>query len=154
MAKQNYIDKAYNLSQTIDVAIDAVGKYPPKDWQGSHVEHFIKVYLSFKDNALEPQPQFKNIQSLKSVEANVFTYFQEGSGDAVNYFWEQIKQHELPYKRQNKILEILKRKRIKDEIEYDFVTDVIVPYEQEGLITSQERELLSSLLLAFESKRK
>ena len=39
----------------------------------------------------------------------------------------------LGYKRKNMIVGVLKRSRIKDNIEFDFVKDVIVFYLDEGL---------------------
>ena len=44
---------------------------------------------------------------------------------------------------------ILKRKKINNDIEYDFVTDVIVPYQQEGMITEEEVILLKYLFGEF-----
>jgi hypothetical protein len=49
---------------------------------------------------------------------------------------------------------ILKRKKIINDIEYDFVTDVIVPYQHEGMITEEEVILLNTYLGDFEKKAK
>ncbi|MNJ03586.1 hypothetical protein D3C73_1639680 [compost metagenome] len=49
---------------------------------------------------------------------------------------------------------IFKRKKINNVREYDFVIDVIVPYQQEGLIDQQEVALLNDLILEFESRKK
>ncbi|WP_218918533.1 hypothetical protein [Flectobacillus major] len=92
--------------------------------------------------------------SLKYSIDEVFTYFQEGNGQTVEKFWEKIKEAGLPYKRENKLVKILKRKRIKDDIEYDFVIDVIVPYQEEGLISADEVALLNQWIGDFEEKNK
>ena len=52
------------------------------------------------------------------------------------------------------MVKILKRKKINNDIEYDFVTDVIVPYKQEGLITEEEMTLLGTYLDKFEEKHR
>ncbi len=49
---------------------------------------------------------------------------------------------------------IMKRKKINNTHEYDFVIDVIVPYEQEGLITLDEVVLLNNLISQFELRNK
>ena len=49
---------------------------------------------------------------------------------------------------------ILKRKKINNDIEYDFVTDLIVPYQQEGMITEEEVILLNAYLGKFENRKR
>lgn len=112
------------------------------------------VYSGWKDELINPQPQYANMASLKYSIDEVFTYFQEGNGQTVEKFWEKIKEAGLPYKRENKLVKILKRKRIKDDIEYDFVIDVIVPYQEEGLISADEVALLNQWIGDFEKKIK
>ena len=63
----------------------------------------------------------------------MFILFQEGSGEGVEYFWRKIKEKNLPFNRNNKLTKIFKRKRIINDLEYDFITDVMMPYYQEGL---------------------
>jgi hypothetical protein len=60
----------------------------------------------------------------------------------------------LPYKRENRMAKILKRKKIINDIEYDFVTDVIVPYQQEGMITEEEVISLNTYLGDYENRKK
>lgn len=69
-------------------------------------------------------------------------------------FWGKIKEAKLPYKRENRLAKILKRKKIKDDMEYDFIIDVLVPYQQEGLINEDEVFLLNNLIGDFENKTK
>jgi len=107
--------------------------------------------LSWKNNVQSPEPKFKNKQSLSYIINDVFVYFQEGSGDAVNYFWHQIKDSGLEFKRENKLEKIIKRKKIKSKIEYDCIIDIIIPYQQEGIINDDEVNLLHRLLLDFEN---
>ncbi|RWY53745.1 hypothetical protein [Mucilaginibacter gilvus] len=47
---------------------------------------------------------------------------------------------------------ILKSKKITSQIQYDFLIDVIVPYQQEGLINDEDVLLLNALLVKFESR--
>lgn len=49
---------------------------------------------------------------------------------------------------------ILKRGKIKGDIERDFVTDVMVPYRQEGMITEEEFARLQGMVEKFEGRSK
>lgn len=152
MIKSTYKEQAESLSKAIDIAISSFQNYPPKGFDKSHIDHIINTYLDARNRALNPEPQFEKISSLKYIVEEVFTYFQEATGETVNVFWKQIKNSALPYQRKNKLEKILKRNKIKNKIEYDFITDVIVPYEQEGLISKEDIKALNFLLQEFEKK--
>ncbi len=151
MAKENYEEQAAYLAKAIDIAIIAFQKYPPNGFNPSHVEQMVKTYLEYKRI---PEPQYKNLKSLKYRISDVFIFFQEGSGKAVDFFWTEIKKNNLPYKRENKLGKILKRGKIKNQIEYDFVIDVLVPYQQEKLMTEDEVKTVNKLIADFENKNK
>ena len=150
MKEDKYLIAIENLFKAIDIALDSFNKYPPIKLG----EDFIDFYKGLKNKILNHEKKFKNMTSHKyNIEA-VFTYFQECSGSDVEEFWKQIKEAGLPYKRQNKLAKILKRRKINNDIEFDFVTDVIVPYRKDGLITEEESILLKQYLGDFEMKVK
>jgi hypothetical protein len=154
MKSAKYLQAVENLVKAIDIAIDVVKVSPLKDFREQDKQQFILVYSDWKEDIINPEPQYANMASLKySIDA-VFTYFQEGSGQTVELFWQKIKEVDLPYKRENKMAKILKRKRIKNDIEFDFVIDVLVPYQQEGLINEDDVVLLNKLIGDFEKKNK
>jgi len=152
MNKLNYDQQANQLGKAIDIAVDAFKKFPPPGFNETNLDNFIKTYLSWKDRLSSPEPQYKNLKSLQYEIQNVLTYFQESSGATVEYFWQQIEHFKLGYKRENKIEKILKRKKIKNDIEYNFVVDVLVPYQQENIITSDDVVLINNLLSDYERK--
>ena len=161
MKEDKYAETAQNLAKATDIAIAVFQEFPPKGWEEHYVtenknqiNHFIDLYKEFKENALNPKPKFRNLKSLKYDIEAVFTYFQEGSGECVDQFWKEIKAQNLPYKRENKLAKILKRKKINNIHEYDFIIDVIVPYQQEGLINEEEVVLLNKWLGEFENRKK
>lgn len=161
MKQDKYTEASQNLAKAADIAIAVVQKFPPKGWNEHYVtenkneiNHFIDVYKEWKENALNPKPQFRNLKSLKFVYENIFTEFQEGNGDYVEEFWKEIKTQNLPFKRENKLAKILKRKKINNIHEYNFVIDVIVPYQQEELINTEEVVLLNEWLGVFENRKK
>jgi hypothetical protein len=154
MPSKKYEEVSLNLIKAADIAIESIKKFPPKKESKDFSRHLLNCYQENKELIINAEPKFRNLTSLKYDYEVIFTRFQEGSGEDVEEFWKQIKEASLPYKRENKMAKILKRKKIKNDIEYDFVTDVIVPYQQEGMITEEEEILLKKYLGDFEMKRK
>lgn len=152
MKYKKYTEQALDLAKAIDIAVSSIQKFPYKDWSEANILHIINTYNSWKEDALNPEPKYKNVKSLSYVVDSVFIWFDEASGEGVDYFWESIKLANLPYKRKNKLGSVLKRQKIKNQIEYDFIVDVIVPYQQEGLIGKEEVVVLNKLLAEFESR--
>jgi hypothetical protein len=149
MAKSNYAEQAQLISRAIDIAIASVKKFPPKDFSNDHIKHFIDTYLEYKKGALDPEPGYHNMKSLLYIKSDILTYFQESAGKAVEYFWKEVKKNNLELKRENKLKKILKRGKIKNDLEYDFVIDVLVSYQQEGLITEDEANKLNQMIGTF-----
>lgn len=161
MKEDKYTEAAQNLAKAADIAIAVFQEFPPKGWEEHYVienknqiDFIIDLCNERKEMALNPKPQYCNMQSLKYKIEEVFTYFQEASGECVEQFWKEIKAQNLPYKRENKLAKILKRKKINNIHEFDFVIDVIVPYQQEGLINEEEVVLLNKWLGEFENRKK
>lgn len=154
MSDTKYNESAKNLIIATSIAIETLKKYPPINWDDDTVKDVVNTYYEFKSNIENSKPEFRNLKSLKYDIEAVFTYFQEASGECVEQFWKEIKAQNLPYKRENKFAKILKRKKINNIHEYDFVIDVIVPYQQEGLINDEEVVLLNKCLGEFENRKK
>jgi hypothetical protein len=141
------------LAKVIDISIDSFKKYPPKDLTSAQIDQIKNTYLGYKHDILYPHPQYENLKSLRYSINDIFIYFQESSGSDVEYFWQQIIKNELPYKRENKLLKILKRQKIKNDIEYNYLIDVLVPYIQQGIINIHEEVILKKLIVEFETKK-
>ena len=152
--KANYDIEAIKLSKAIDIAIDAYSKFPPNDFTKANIDHIVNLHREWKDSVLKPEPQFKKIASLKYQIENVFTFFQEGTGEAVEYFWRQLSNEKLGYIRVDKLRKIIDRGKIKGRLEYEFITDQIVVAEQCGRITKEESIKLSNMLGEFENRKK
>jgi hypothetical protein len=118
------------------------------------LSHAEKCYLDCKNSALNPEPQFKKIASLKYKIEDVFAIFQEGTGEFVEYFWKEIKNQNLDYAREDRLGKILKHGKIKSIIEFDYVKDSIVAAEKENTITNMEAKILSEMLITFENKKR
>ncbi len=154
MTTRSYEEEAIKLSKAIDIAIKAFEKFPREIWSKEVLAHTISCYREWKNNALNPKPEFRKIASLNYIINDVFTLFQEGSGNDVDYFWKQIKEHNLDYIREDKLGKIIKRGKIKNRIEFEYVTDLIVIAEQEKRITESEVERLAEMIGEFEGRKK
>ena len=154
MTSKKYEEMSLNLIKATDIAIESIKKFPPKREGDGFWKHLVNCYQENKELIINAAPKFRNLTSLKYDYESIFTRFQEGSGEDVEEFWRRIKEENLPFKRENKMAKILKRKKINNDIEYDFVTDVIVPYQQEGMITEEEVILLSTYLGKFENRKR
>ena len=152
--KKNYEEEAIKLSKAINIAIESFQKYPRKDWTKEIHEQTISIYYELQKATLNPNPEFKKITSLKYLINDVFTYFQESYGNDVEYFWQQIDSQNLDFVRENKIDKILTRGKIKNRIEFEYITDIIVAIEQEKKITQIQAEKLKQFIGEFESKNK
>jgi len=153
MESKKFTKAKFNLSKAAEIGIESLKKFPPKEYNNDNYKYILKCCIDRLFFINNPEPKHSNLRSLKYLEEEVFTRFQEGSGENVEYFWRRIKEVGLPFKRENKLAKILKRKKINNEIEYDFVTDVMIPYFQEDLITEEELKLLKDYLGKFEEKR-
>jgi hypothetical protein len=145
-----YDEEASKLAKAIDIAIEAAEKYVPEKEDKTTQEYFIKAYKMFKEDLLQSRKEYKNLTSLKYRITEVFTYFQEGRGETVEYFWKRLKEENLDYKRVNRLAQVLKRGKIRNDAEFDYVTDTLVPLQQEGTINEQEAERLSQMLYNYE----
>ena len=152
MTKRNYEDEAIKLSKVIDIAIESMRKFPSESWSKETLDHVVNCYKEYKEYAINPEPKFKKIASLKYLIEDVFTRFQEGSGKDVEYFWQELKKQNLDYSRKDKLDKIIKSGKIKSRIEFEYVTDIIVVAEQEGRITKDEAMLLGNMLDNFALK--
>jgi hypothetical protein len=154
MKENKYEVKASEILKVIEIAIKSFKHYPPKMWDEKTLNSVINCHKQWANGIVNAKPQFRNLTSLKYDIDAVFTYFQESGGQEVNYFWDKIREENLPYKRENKMLKILKRKKINSDIEYNFVIDVMMPYLDEKLIDEVELALLNGYLTNFENKSK
>jgi hypothetical protein len=148
--KKNYETESIKLSRAIDIAIESLGKHAPNNWQKLDIENAIKTYLKFKDNVLNPLPEYKNLSSLKYHIQDVFIYFQETLNETTDYFWKQIEKEELGYERVDVLEKGLKKGKISSEAEFNYIVDIMVVAEQEGRISSKEIKKLNDMISVYE----
>ena len=152
--KRTYQDEVEKLLKAIDISIDSYKTYPPKDWTLEIIKMVSSNLEKDKTRILEAEPKFRTLASLKYDIEAIFTYFQEGTGQTVEYFWRKLKESKLDYIRENKLEQILNRGKIRGRIEYEYVTDMIVVAEQVGLTNKTDSKKLSEMIGEYESKKK
>ena len=154
MAKKRiYLDEVQKLLKAIDISIDSYKTYPPKDWTPEIIKMVSSNLEKDKTRILEAEPKFRTLAYLKYDIEAIFTYFQEGTGETVEYFWRTLKESKLDYIRENKLEKILNHGKIRGRIEYEYVTDMIVVAEQVGLMNKTESKNLSEMLGEYEQKK-
>jgi hypothetical protein len=114
--------------------------------------YLLRHYLWTRKSALESEPPFANLRSLAYAEEAIFTEWNENVGPDVERFWQLIAERGLPFERRDIIRAILNRGRIRNDIEYQAVTDAMVILEQIGRISADEAQKLSDMLAAFEKR--
>jgi hypothetical protein len=154
MPSERYINQSENLKKAIEIAIEVIKTNPPKGFTDQHVQLFIDTYIRVKKQIINAEPKLQTLTSLKYDIDTVFTFYNESVGETVNEFWKRIKKSGLPYERENKLKKILSKKKIKNQQEYDYVIDTMVPFKQEGVINSVEFELLNQLISDYEKKKR
>ncbi len=152
--RRSYKEEVEKLCKAIDISIESFKTFPPKDWTSDNLNMATSILEKIKQRRLDAEPKFRNLASLKYDIEDLFTYFQEATGDTVEFFWKKINETGLDYKRENKLEKILTRGKIRGRIEYEYVTDMIMVAEQVGLTTKEETTKLSEMLGDYEFKKK
>lgn len=153
MNNSEYNIQAKEVAGIIDIAISTFKKYPPEEFSPSHTDQFINTYLDFKNKALNPEPRFQNLKSLKQIKNDALIYFQEGSGKAVNEFWKELTLKNIPFKRVNSLEKIMKRGKIKNQMEYDKVIDTYNSYIETNTLSKDDIDKINALIAGFESSK-
>lgn len=150
--KSIYEERANEFVKAIDIAEQVVS-------QSSTLAANIKEQLLFfsahtKKLALNPEPQFRKIASLKYLEHDFLIYWNETTGPDRDKFWQLISSAGLQYKKKDGIQDVLRRNKIKSIHEYDYVIDNILVAEQTGSINTEQVIQLNTLIAEFEARNK
>ncbi|WP_111684287.1 hypothetical protein [Winogradskyella tangerina] len=152
--RRAYNEESKKLLIVIDIAIESFQKYMPVGMNQSQIDRIVSIHEEWKNEIINTSPESKNLKSLKYRIEDVFTYFIDGSGETVAYFWKKLEEENLNYKYENKLKKILKRGTINNIHDYNHVIDMIVVSQQLGLISSEDSKMLNKLLGEFESRKK
>jgi hypothetical protein len=154
MPRKNYQQEAEKLAKAIKVAIETFEKFKSFGLTDLQFKQLVEGYTNYERMVLNPEPQYRRLQSLQFLIEAVFTTFQEGKGEAIEYFWQRLKEERLDYTRENKLEIILNRGRIKGRIEYEYVIDMLIVAQQENLISAQQALRLNEIIGIYENKNR
>lgn len=90
---------------------------------------------------------------LESIEANLLTEWNEMPLEYAAVFWDKVAERGLPFKRRDRLKEILVAGRIKNHAEYDVVVDTVDDAVRTGRITEADAAKLTDMLRRFEKRR-
>lgn len=146
-----YQERAERLAKTIDIAEKVIAVSKSLDEKTR--THLLKWGREIKHMALNPEPQFKKVASLKYLENDFLIYWNEANGEDIEKFWIELYKNGIDFERKDTLQSVLKRKRIKDIHEYDSVVDNIVAAKQIGQIDKNQVKELNQLIGEFEQRQ-
>ncbi|TAJ13471.1 hypothetical protein DMA11_08635 [Marinilabiliaceae bacterium JC017] len=131
-----YQERAERLSKAVDIAVKIIQE------SDSHGDDFKTPMVNFcnqvKQMALNPEPQFRKVASIKYLENDFLIYWNESADKEVDKFWIELHKNGIDYEKKDTIQAVLKRGRIKNIHEFDNIIDNIVVAEQIGRITKEQ----------------
>lgn len=149
--RKTYQERAERLVKTIGIAEKIVRS--SKSLDDVTKNYFTNWGQEIKGMALNPEPQFKKVSSIKYLENDFLIYWNESAGPDVEKFWTELYKNGIDFERKDIIQSVLKRKKIKNIYEYDNVIDNIVIAEQRGKINKEQVVELNKLIRVFEVRQ-
>lgn len=148
--ENDYTQQAQKLSLAVNIAIESYKKHPPARMNKEQLELMVILFEETREQALNPEPEFKKTSSLNYLTQDFLREFQEGSGELVDYFWKRIGEENLPFYQMNRLTQILNSKKIKSYSEYTYVIESLSLALKMEQITQAEVDELKSLIKTYE----
>jgi hypothetical protein len=146
-----YEKQAGKLSKAIEIAEQIIKE--SSDFNADWATQMLAFGAQVKRMALHPEPKFRRLTSLKYLESDFFTFWNESRGTDIDKFWDKVLKSDLGYVRKDAIQNALKRKKIKTMQELDFIVDNLVVYEQTGRLNREQVIELNKYIGEFEKKK-
>lgn len=93
-----YKKEKKNILAVFDIAIDAFNRFPPQDWSE---EDFNQIINDLKKDKLRIETMDKKYHSLADLNKYtippLFAYLKTYDDETSRYFWQKIKEEQLPY---------------------------------------------------------
>ena len=147
-----YQERAERLSKAVDIAVKIVNE--SEQFGDDFKTPMINFCNQLKQMALNPEPQFKKVASIKYLENDFLTYWNESTDKEVDKFWIEIHKNGIDFEKKDTIKTVLKRGKIKDINEFDNLIDNIVVAEQIGRINQEQIIELNRMIGDFENRNK
>lgn len=147
-----YQDRAERLSKAVDIAVKIVNE--SERFGDDFKTPMINFCNQVKQMALNPESQFKKVVSIKYLENDFLTYWNESADKEVDKFWIELHKNGIDFEKKDTIQTVLKRGKIKDIHEFDNIIDNIVVAEQIGRINPEQVIELNKMIGDFENRNK
>lgn len=147
-----YQERAEKLSKAVDIAVKIINE--SERFEDDYKIPMINFCNQIKQLALNPEPQFKKVASIKYLETDFFTYWNESADKEVDKFWIELHKNGIDFEKKDTIQTVLKRGKIKDIQEFDNIIDNIVAAEQVGRINREQTIELNKMIGDFENRNK
>lgn len=147
-----YQERAERLSKAIDIAVKIVNE--SERFGDEFKTQMIDFCNQLKQMALNPEPQFKKVASIKYLENDFLTYWNESMDKEVDKFWLELYKSGIDFEKKDTIQVVLKRGKIKDIHEFNNIIDNIVVAEQIGRINQEQVIELNKMIGDFENLNK
>ncbi len=147
-----YQERAERLSKAVDIAVKIVNE--SERFRDDFKTPMINFCTQVKQLALNPDPQFKKVASIKYLERDFLTYWNESADKEVDKFWAEIHKNGIDFEKKDTIQTVLKRGKIKNIHEFDNIIDNIVVAEQIGRINQEQVIELNKMIGDFENRNK
>jgi hypothetical protein len=95
-----YEEQADKLAKAVDIAEQVIKE--SADFNPELAKPMLDFGTQVKHKALNPEPQFKKIGSLKYLESDFFTFWNESDGPDVDKFWDKVFESRLGYIRKRR----------------------------------------------------
>ncbi|WCM41268.1 hypothetical protein MG290_09890 [Flavobacterium sp. CBA20B-1] len=96
---QAYKEEVKRVSKVFDIAIDSYTKHRPQNWSEEDFDQFIS---DLKKDKLRIKTMAKKYDSLADLNKYtippLFAYFKTYDDETSRYFWQKIKEEQLPCK--------------------------------------------------------
>jgi hypothetical protein len=120
-----YLARAAAFAAAIDVATKLMAARPAR-----YDAQLRRHHAELTKLALAPKPAFAKLASLRFLEQDFFTYWNETPEARATAFWRELAARKLPFERRDAPAEVLARGRITNAVDYEAIGDIGVDDER------------------------
>jgi len=92
-----YQERAERLSKAVNIAVKVVNE--SKRFGDDFKTPMINFCNQIKQMALNPEPQFKKVASIKYLESDFLTYWNESTDKEADKFWIELHKNGIDFEK-------------------------------------------------------
>ena len=145
--RKGHAERAAQLRKAIAISADVIRN--SKSFGSTQKETMLSGLESIRQLS-SAAPSTKTGKSLAYIEQAVVQPWNEVANEDAEKFWQAATAAGLEYERRDVLRDVLSRKRIKDQPEFEVIVDTVDASEDSGKITGEEAAALRKMIVAFE----